>query len=156
MGKASRRKKEGPRQRPIGSVDKARTEAAIDPRMVAAIDMLRRTGLSEFELRYQDDHQPVVWMAVGKWNVGIEGRPVASTKPGTIIYDAGAALDPVRAVFRLCDQVLTGGVCTHCHRPTGFEEAFDVDVPLAEHVCWQQYDPELKTFRRSCEDGSDG
>lgn len=107
-----------------------------DPRFVAAIKMIERTGSKEFQLRYSDDEQPVVWMAVAVY-------------PGKGAQ-AAAALNPVDAVFRLCDQLIDGGMCLHCHRPTGFSEDFD-PMPLQEEVCWYQWDPEREVFRRDCE-----
>jgi hypothetical protein len=120
-----------------------------DPRMTAGIDLLRRTGMRQFQLRYSDDEQPVVWMAVGKWFVDAGGRPRKSG--GTITYESASALDPVRAVLRLCDTMLDGGFCLHCKRPSGVTEHWSSEMPLAELVCWYIYDPELEKFRRSCE-----
>ena len=53
-----------------------------DPRVTAAIDVISRTGVREFQLRYHDDEEPVIWIAVGTWlwgrrRSGIEG-PVAT------------------------------------------------------------------------------
>jgi hypothetical protein len=64
-------------------------------------------------------------------------------------WEVGASMDPLQAVFRLCDQVIDGGKCTHCDRPTGF--VADIEpMPMSEMVCWYQWDPEIKTFRRGC------
>jgi hypothetical protein len=110
-----------------------------DPRLMAAIELIGRTGASEFSFRYSDDDKPTVWMAIGKWGNN---------------YDAGAGTNPTIAIFRLLDQVVDGGTCTYCNRPTGFEESMD-QMPLDKLVCWYQWDPELKTFRRGC-GGDDG
>jgi hypothetical protein len=109
-----------------------------DPRIIAAIDLVGRTGASEFQFRFSNDEPPTVWMAIAKWDK---------------TWDVGAGIDPAIAIFRLLDQVIDGGTCTHCERPTGFEESTD-PMPLDEFVCWYQWDPELKVFRRGC-DGSD-
>jgi hypothetical protein len=111
-------------------------EPKTDPRHMAAIDLLRRTGIASYSVRYSDDEQPVVWMAVAVYP---DGR-----------WEAAAGHDFVEATFRLCDQLIDGGQCRHCGRPAGFEASLD-DMPLSELICWQQYDPELETFRRSCE-----
>jgi hypothetical protein len=58
-------------------------------------------------------------------------------------------MDPLDAVFRLCDEVIDGGQCTHCRKPAGFEPSIET-MPLNQFVCWYQWDPELKTFRRGC------
>ena len=115
---------------------------------LAAIDLLRRTGMSFFELRYSDENYPVVWMAVAGWLTDRRGRPVAHGRPNK--FEAAGALTPELAVYRLCDVVIDGATCAHCGRPTGFETSLD-SMPLPEHICWYQYDPELDIFRRGCE-----
>jgi len=105
-----------------------------DPRLVAAVDLIGRTGATEFQIRYCEEDKPVIWMAAARWKD---------------IWEVGASINPLIAVFRLCDQVIDGGTCQYCHRPTGFEPDI-LPMPLAEHVCWYQWDPELKTFRRGC------
>lgn len=116
--------------------DQATEPLRDDPRMLAAIELLRRTGMRQFQVRYDDDEEPVVWMAVAVYD---EGR-----------FDVGAGASPVLAVFRLCDQLIDGGTCTHCGRPTGFSPDTR-QLPLAITICWYQWDPELQTFRRGCE-----
>ena len=108
-----------------------------DPRFIAGVDLLRRTGAKTFRVGYTDeDHgPPVVWYAVAEWTQGEE---------------ADAALDPVTAVLRLCERVIDGGECQHCHRRTIF--VADTDTELFDLVgCVYAWDPELSTFRRSCE-----
>lgn len=112
-----------------------------DPRFVAAIELIGRTGGSQFQLRYSDDDEPTVWMAVGRWPYGSE---------------AAAALDPLRAVLRLLDQVVDGGTCAHCGKPSGVTDDFSSDMPMAEVFCWYVFDPELAVFRRSCEGETEG
>lgn len=118
----------------------AEPSLAEDPILNAAMDMLRRTGASGVQVRYSDDEEPVVWMAVGTWGRGDE-----------VIHDTAAALDPRRAFLRLLEQVIDGGTCQHCQRPTGFEPDHFDEMPADELFCWYQYDPELRTFRRGCE-----
>jgi hypothetical protein len=120
-----------------------------DPRMIAGIKLLERTGVRSFQLRYSDDEDPVVWMAVGEWSMGANGRPIANG--GITVHEAAASINPVQAVLRLCDQVMDGGHCNHCHRTTGVTDHWTSDMPLADVVCWYVYDPETETFRRSCE-----
>lgn len=120
-----------------------------DPRMPAAIKLLRRTGAQEFQLRYSDDEEPVIWMAAAKWSIGGDGKPKA--KGGRPAWESAGAMDPVGAVLRLCDQVMDGGQCAHCKRPTGVTDMWRATMPLADVICWYVYDPETQTFRRSCE-----
>lgn len=122
--------------------------AGLSKRALAAIDLLRRTGSSTFEIRYSEDNEPLVWMAITGWVVNKKGRPIKTGTPNR--YEAAAALMPEDAIFRLCDLVIDGGTCLHCSRPTGFVPDID-PMPLSDLICWYQYDPELNTFRRSCE-----
>jgi hypothetical protein len=112
---------------------KARTPEG-EALLLAAVDLLGRTGASEFQIRYCEEEQPVIWMAAAKW----DGQ-----------WQAAAAMQPVLAVLRLCDEVIDGGTCQHCQRPTGITADLDA-MPLDRLFCWYQYDPELKTFRRGC------
>lgn len=109
---------------------------ADDPRIAAGVAMLGRTGASSFQLRYH-----VVWLAVGEWQ-----------RSGGSYFDAAAGMTPAAAVLRLCERVIDGGKCTHCGKPTMFHADLD-DAPtvLDELFCAYEWDPELSTFRRSCE-----
>lgn len=111
--------------------------AGDDARMTAAVELLGRTGADEFQVRYCDEEKPVVWIAAARWGD---------------IWEAAAGMNPLFAVFRLCDQVIDGGHCVHCNRPTGFAAELD-QMPLDKLVCWYQWDPERSTFRRGCEGG---
>jgi len=109
-----------------------------DPRFAAAIALIGRTGAKSTQIRYSDDEQPVVWMAVAEYP---RGR-----------WDAAAGRDPLTAVLRLCETLMDGGTCAHCGRPTGFDaddQDFD-QLGTDAIICWTQWDPELKTFRRHC------
>lgn len=106
-------------------------------KLIAAIDMIRRTGARSVGIRYQDDEQPTVWMVVASY---ADDR-----------HEVDASLSPVRAALRLCERLVDGGVCKHCGRPTGLEPDSLETMPLDRAFCWYQYDPELKTFRRGCE-----
>lgn len=124
------------------------SQPALSPQALAAVDLLRRTGSSTFEIRYSDDNQPVVWLAISGYRTDKHGHPVATGTPNA--YEVAAALLPEDAIFRLCDQLIDGGWCKHCNRPAGFERGTE-PMPLGDHICWYQYDPELATYRRSCE-----
>lgn len=106
-----------------------------DDRFVAAVDLLGRTGALEFQIRHSpEDEPPITWTALGRWDK---------------TWECAASMRPLDAVFRLCDQVMDGGQCTHCHRPTGFEPDID-PMPLSQFVCWYQWDPSTKSFQRGC------
>ena len=124
-----------------------------DPKLVATIDLLRRTGAVSTQIRYSDDEKPTVWFAVVEYRRGRDGLP-KPTGPVNA-WETAAGHHPVEALLRLCQQVLDGGTCVHCHRMTMFHADLD-DSPLPgidEMLCAYQWDPELRTFRRSCEDG---
>ena len=123
----------------------------IPPAAIAAIDLLGRTGAENVEIRYSDpaedgDDGPVVWMAVARYPA-----TMPHLEPGVIRYEVDAAMTPAGAVLRLAERLIDGGECTHCHRPT----IFDAD-PLGAGAldaigCVYRFDPELRTYRRTCE-----
>jgi hypothetical protein len=98
--------------------------------------MLGRTGATQFQIRYSDEDEPVIWMVAARWSNH---------------WEVAASMSPLGAVFNLCDQVVDGGTCTHCGKPTGFVADSEGEMPGQDFICWYRYDPELKTFRRSCE-----
>jgi hypothetical protein len=111
-----------------------------EPKLLAALDFVRRTGATSISIRYHDDEQPVVWLVVASYVVDGDER-----------HEVDASLDPVRAALRLCERLADGGQCTHCGRPSGLDPDSLETMPLDRLVCWYQYDPELRKFRRGCE-----
>ena len=118
------------------------TQAEQD-KLTAAIEFIGRTGARTVSIRYSDDEKPVVWFVVAEYD--------GSSPHGAEGAEVDAALSPVRAALRLCERLADGGQCVHCHRPTGLEPDHIDTMPMPELVCWWQYDPELKKFRRGCE-----
>lgn len=112
--------------------DQARAHADL---LTAAVDLIRRTGAGSVTVGWSDDHDPPVWFAVASYPHG---------------HEAGGAMTPLKAVLRLLDRLIDGGECAHCHRPAGVVVE-PGPVLFAEAICWYQYDPERKTFRRGCE-----
>jgi hypothetical protein len=123
------------------------TPDPLPPRALAAIDVIRRTGAESVQVRYSDDEQPVVWMCVVTWRVNRDGVP---TKHGAGRgHDAAAALRPDKAVYRLANQIVDGGTCAHCGKPTAFNE--DVaHEPLSDVLCWWTWDPEVGRYVQAC------
>lgn len=121
-----------------------------EPRAVAAIDMLRRTGAADVQVRYCDEEDPVVWIAVVRHrmrgNIPVPDGPIN-------VWEAAAGRNPVEALLRLCERLIDGGTCAHCHRPTMFlEELNPAPIPGLDKLCCRyEWDPELSTFRRACE-----
>lgn len=121
-----------------------------EPMFLAAVDMARRTGSLEFQMRYSDDREPTVWVALARHKWGLAGLPVPASEKGVERWTVACSLSPVGAVIALCETLVDGGTCAHCHRPAGITVNLD-PMPLDKVFCWTQYDPELKTFRRACE-----
>lgn len=112
-----------------------------EQRLMAAVDMLRRCGAREVQVRFQDDEQPVVWNVVGRF--------VLTTQGAVEAWEVGAGFSPWGAAEALLERVIDGGRCVHCGKPAGFTTEWG-DQPLADAVCWTKWDPELATYRRSC------
>lgn len=111
----------------------------VDPKMTAGIDLLAHTGATEVQIRYSDDEEPTVWFAVAIY----DGE----------VWETGAAKDPTKAVMRLCETLIDGGQCVHCHRPSAFEAnpAALTEEITGTTLCWYVWNPELAKFRRGCE-----
>ena len=132
---------------------------ADDPRFVAVVDLIRRTGSDYFEIRYCDGHDedagkpPVVWIALAHWPAMELESSEGERDHRPEHFEAAGGLSPWHAVFRLCEAVVDGGTCQHCSRPTGVDDqpADAVLQASSAFICWYRFDPELKTFRRSCE-----
>lgn len=101
--------------------------------------MVRRMGAAKFEIRHTEE-EPAAWVALASWD-----------RPGGVYWDCAAAMAPTRAVMRLCELLVDGGQCKHCERPTVFEPEASTDPLMPSLMCAYQWDPELATFRRSCE-----
>jgi hypothetical protein len=117
----------------------------LDHKFLSGIDLLRRTGMSNFRIGFTDeeDGPPVIWHATAAYVLRLE----------TTKYEVAAALDPVEAVMRLCEKIVDGGLCTHCNQNTIFyyEEPVNPGIFLEKLGCVYAWDPELKIFRRGCE-----
>jgi hypothetical protein len=121
--------------------------SADDPRFTAALDMIGRTGVRSIQIRFQDDEEPTVWIAVAEYGVDEDDKPIKTG--GRTVYKIAAALHPFTAVLNLLENAIDGGQCIHCMRPAGVTAEFD-QMPMDTMICWYQYDPELKVFRRGC------
>lgn len=128
----------------------AQAEHELDPRFVAAVDMVRRTGSVQFQIRYQDDEEPTVWIATAQHRVDLQGRPIGNTGVGRSAWTVEAGLTGLAAVLRLCERLIDGGQCAHCGKPSAFDDGHEGSF-LEPVFCWTQWDPELETYRRGCE-----
>lgn len=109
---------------------------AKDPKLLAAVKLLGDLGVAEFQIRYDEEQDPIVWVAVGRWGA---------------TFEVAGGMTPISAITRLLGAVADGGLCTYCKRPTGITFEWEHDMPLSDIVCWWVYDPELEQFRRGCE-----
>lgn len=112
-----------------------------EPRLLAGIALVERTGATAIEIRYSDDEEPMIWMAVGLFGEK---------------FECAAGPDPTEAVMRLCAQLLDGGTCTRCARATGFAnepagEPNRLSELLGVAVCWYTWDEATAEFVRSCQ-----
>lgn len=114
-------------------------EGKLDPKVVAGFQLIERTGARSTSLRYSDDEEPVVWMAIAEYERGGRSR-----------YECAASVNPVEAVNRLCAQLINGGKCTHCNRTTVFERSTGV-LGNPSGVCWYRWHPATQRYRRDCD-----
>lgn len=113
----------------------------VDPIALGLIGWFPRLGVTDVQVRYSDDQDPVVWMAVAS----------VRRQTGGPVHEAAAALDPSEAIKRLAAQLVDGGQCAHCGKPTGFEVDWSAPTFGTDQlVCWVTYDPELKRIRLGC------
>jgi hypothetical protein len=126
---------------------------AMEPELLGALNLVRRTGAKQVQVRYSDDEAPVVWIAVGGWFRGPDGVPVASGDE--LIYEAAAGPSPTVAMNRLLDQIVDGGVCPNCERPTGFIAKGEALPPegsaMQQMCCWWTWSDQDECYGRDCD-----
>jgi hypothetical protein len=111
-------------------------------KLTAVVEMIGRTGADGIQIRWSDDEDPLVWFVVAQFDGGV--------------WETASGRDPVAALLRCAAQLIDGGQCRHCGQPTALDT--DWENPLSAFadkvglpICSYTYDPELATFRRSCE-----
>jgi hypothetical protein len=118
-------------------------------RVVAATEVVARTGASSVTLRFSDpdedeDGGPTVWIAISTHRQG--EREVCSVAAG---------LNPLAALYRLCDELVDGGMCAKCGRPTAFiQDESGGPMPRkieGREVCWTSWDAPSEKFMRDCD-----
>lgn len=115
-----------------------------DPRFVAALKQLERTGMDEFNMGFTDNEQkgPLVW-----WTQAVYSK---NRTPHAEGHESAAGTTPLIAVIRLLEYVVDGSMCKHCERPAGIETEWRVTLPFGKDICWYQYDPSTQEFIRGC------
>ena len=112
-------------------------------KLQAAFKYLRATGASRIALRSSDNEQPVIWIVLAEYP---KKNPLLANET-----EVEAALEPLDAALRLCERLTDGSSCSHCNRRAAFEANSLARMPYDRMLCWYQYDPEMKVFRRGCE-----
>lgn len=115
-------------------------------RLPPLVALIGRTGAKDYRIEYTDEaNGPVVWVAV------VTFKQHGSSRPAIV---CAADVDPTRATYELAAKLVDGGTCRHCRRLSAVERLdapIGEDPVLADALCWYQWDPELRTYRRSCE-----
>ena len=136
-------------------MSRAQHPAIQDDKFVAVVDLLGRTGAKEFQIRYCEEDEPTVWIACAQWPVAgyVDDAGKKHRSEAKLVWQAAGGMTPWSAVFRLAEATMDGGHCVHCNKMTAVDDKPpDVDLlSVGDFVCFYRYDPELKTFRRSCE-----
>lgn len=120
--------------------------------MTAMIDLIACTGSTDFQLRWSDDETPAVYMAVARYpkrsaipSIGAAGKSLRMKH----LAETAAALDPILAIFRLCELLIDGGQCTTCRQPTVMLDSSDQPI---EGLCGRRYN-RAGGFVRTCDGG---
>lgn len=122
------------------------------------VDLIQRTGASSFQMRYQDDEEPVVWTAVAVYpkksaipSVEAAGKSLRTKH----LAETAGALDPIMAAWRLAAILVDGGQCVHCRKATMLCESWERPPSREEKrlFCWFVYDPELGRYDQTCGGG---
>ena len=109
-------------------------------RFTAGVDLIGRDGSKQFEFRLSEPETP--------------GSPevfVCLAEFSDQVWAVGGGISPNQAMDNLLDYLIDGGKCQHCGRTTGVVHEPGDPGDFAAPICWYAYDPELKTYRRSCE-----
>jgi hypothetical protein len=120
-------------------------DQAQDPIVAATATFAGRTGATSFQIRYDDEQDPVIWVCVAEYRVR-----------DAVAYKTGSGITPGAAAVALASDIADGGTCAHCGKPSGATDDWSVEMPLADVICWYVFDPETSEFRRSCEGDTSG
>lgn len=109
----------------------------------AAISFIRSLGAKQVQLRYSDDEEPDIWIAVARFDK--KNRIHADE------LEVDASLTAIQAVIRLTERLMDGNSCRFCRKRMALEANTLAKMPFDQLICWYQWDPELKVIRRGCE-----
>lgn len=128
-----------------------------DSRFMAAFDLIGRTGAASLQIReVVEDGPPTVYVAVAEYKPGSRGLDADTREHGTLAapyFAVAAGLTPLQALEALMVETIDGAECNVCLKVTAVSREFTDPLPAetADWFCWRQWDPELQTYRRSCE-----
>lgn len=124
----------------------------LEPKFLAALDLIRRTGAQSVAVRYSDDNEPVIWMVVAEHFVDRRGLPTSgkSEPVKKVHHTVGAGLNVLRAAMVCAESMIDGGVCAHCAKPTAFDTDGDLPLNAIPWACVIRYDPFTDRFNNDC------
>lgn len=102
--------------------------------MLQSVELLRRCGMTEWQIRYQDDQEPTVWISLARFAGG---------------WNAGCGLGPQAAIVDLLEKSIDGGECLRCGRVMSLTPPGDLTLPIPQ-LCQVVY-LSGQGWRRSCE-----
>lgn len=121
----------------------------LNPKFIGAIDAIRRTGAVEVQVRYSDDQEPLAWLVIAGHLRDARGLPVGRNRePAVPVWMVGGGLSATEAAVRCAEQIVDGGQCAHCGRPTALDADGDLNLP---GFCMMFWDPASATFKQQCE-----
>lgn len=111
-----------------------------DPRYTGIFDLLGRTGAASVEVRYSEGEKPgdkTCWLAIAEYSGDR--------------WDCAGATGPLGALIRLAEQLVDGGTCTWCQRPTSFLPELDPGDTLMMDAMTCAFRWTSKGYVRTCE-----
>jgi hypothetical protein len=106
-----------------------------EERLLAAIDLIGRTGAHSFEVGFDDDQTPTTWWAQARYS-------------GRLMFTDDEP-DPLHAVEQLLLRIVNGGRCTHCRRTTTVG-ASPIPFKCAYVITAGRYEPACQRRAAAC------
>lgn len=106
-----------------------------EERLLAAVDLIGRTGAHSFEVGYDDDHTPTTWWATARYR-------------GRVLF-VDEEPDPLHAVDELLRRIVNGGRCTHCNRTTTVGPS-PIPFKCAYVITAGRYEPACRRTATAC------
>lgn len=111
--------------------------------LIAAIDVIGRTGAADIEIGYDDEQRAPNW-----WYATCKVRHPGSPS-GWVTATIGGQLGPVVAAEKMARKLINGGTCTHCGRVMSLAGVPSERV-MSSNLCrWSRVG---KRWERGCTD----